>query len=148
MASINTTEKDYYLDSNFIDEIATRVVDELLKKRMYILANKSLNDGTSGDTVFQSKTPNQEILCDIVDEGKPDFCTYSREEDMSAAGFVVPSPSITSIGGSKKRTVIIKSNILPKTVKGLKTRKKLLKKRIKKAEKKVKLSKNRIIRLK
>ena len=52
-------------------------------------------------------------------------------------------------GGSKKtRTVTIKSNAMPKTVKGLQTKKKLLKKKIKKAEKKVKLSKDRIIRLK
>tara|TARA_B110000977_G_scaffold193381_2_gene268296 strand:+ start:766 stop:1203 length:438 start_codon:yes stop_codon:yes gene_type:complete len=55
----------------------------------------------------------------------------------------------SKIGGSKKkRTVTIKSDAMPKTIKGLETRKKLLKKRIKKAEKKVKLSKNRIIRLK
>ena len=54
-----------------------------------------------------------------------------------------------SIGGrKKKRTVTIKSESIPKTVKGLKTRKKLLKEKIKKAEKKVQLSKNRIIRLK
>lgn len=51
-------------------------------------------------------------------------------------------------GRKKKRTVTIKSESLPKTVKGLKTRKKLLKEKIKKAEKKVQLSKNRIIRLK
>ena len=55
----------------------------------------------------------------------------------------------TPIGGrKKKRTVTIKSESIPKTVKGLKTRKKLLKEKIKKAEKKVQLSKNRIIRLK
>ena len=51
-------------------------------------------------------------------------------------------------GRKKKRTVTIKSESIPKTVKGLKTRKKLLKEKIKKAEKKVQLSKNRIIRLK
>ena len=51
-------------------------------------------------------------------------------------------------GSKKKRTVTIKSDAMPKTVKGLKTRKKLLKEKIKKAEKKVKLNKNRVIRLK
>ena len=51
-------------------------------------------------------------------------------------------------GGSKKRTVTIKSDAMPKTVKGLKTRKKLLEKKIKDAETKVKLNKNRVIRLK
>tara|TARA_B110000208_G_scaffold192028_1_gene261930 strand:- start:7608 stop:7772 length:165 start_codon:yes stop_codon:yes gene_type:complete len=51
-------------------------------------------------------------------------------------------------GGSKKRTVTIKSDAMPKTVKGLKTRKKLLEKKIKDAEKKVKLNKNRVVRLK
>jgi len=51
-------------------------------------------------------------------------------------------------GSKKKRTVTIKSNAMPKTVKGLKTRKKLLKKKIKDAEKKVKLNKNRVIKLK
>ena len=51
-------------------------------------------------------------------------------------------------GRKKKRTITIKSESIPKTVKGLKTRKKLLKEKIKKAEKKVQLSKNRIIRLK
>ena len=62
---------------------------------------------------------------------------------------VSPAAALAASGGSKKkRTVTIKSEPMPKTVKGLQTRKKLLKKRIKKAEKKVKLSKNRIIRLK
>ena len=55
----------------------------------------------------------------------------------------------SSTGGSKKkRTVIIKSEAMPKTVKGLETRKKLLKEKIKKTEKKVKLNKNRVIKLK
>ena len=121
-----------YTNPRFIDEIATRVVNELLEKRMYILATDSLNDITSA--VLQDRTPNQKILCDIVDKGTPGFCTYSRKEDMSAIGL-----SGDSTGGSKKWTVTIKSNVLPKTVKGLKTRKKLLEKRIKKAEKKVKL---------
>ena len=63
---------------------------------------------------------------------------------------IIPRPEVAPVsGGSKKtRTVTIKSNAMPKTVKGLQTRKKLLKKKIKKAEKKVKLSKDRIIRLK
>tara|TARA_B110000208_G_scaffold192028_1_gene261929 strand:- start:5745 stop:7568 length:1824 start_codon:yes stop_codon:yes gene_type:complete len=58
-----------------------------------------------------------------------------------------PAPAKTG-GSKKKRTVTIKSNAMPKTVKGLKTRKKLLKKKIKDAEKKVKLNKNRVIKLK
>jgi len=50
-------------------------------------------------------------------------------------------------GGSKKksRTVTIKSDSMPKTVKGLKTRKKLLKKKIRKMNKRIKLNKKRIV---
>ena len=63
--------------------------------------------------------------------------------------WTITPPTTAASGGSKKtRTVTIKSNAMPKTVKGLQTKKKLLKKKIKKAEKKVKLSKDRIIRLK
>ena len=58
--------------------------------------------------------------------------------------------ALAAIGGSKKRsrTVTIKSDSMPKTVKGLKTRKKLLKKKIRKMNKRIKLNKNRIIKLK
>ena len=60
------------------------------------------------------------------------------------------SPLLSSLktsGGSKKksRTVTIKSDSMPKTVKGLKTRKKLLKKKIRKMNKRIKLNKKRIV---
>ena len=65
---------------------------------------------------------------------------------MAASEGATPA---AAIGGSKKkRTVTIKSDAMPKTVKGLETRKKLLKEKIKDAEKKVKLNKNRVIKLK
>tara|TARA_B110000211_G_scaffold92073_1_gene107284 strand:+ start:2045 stop:3082 length:1038 start_codon:yes stop_codon:yes gene_type:complete len=76
-------------------------------------------------------------------------------DPSTSSWYLDPLPPITPwhhhllTGGSKKkRTVTIKSEPMPKTVKGLKTRKKLLKKKIKDAEKKVKLNKNRVIRLK
>ena len=108
-------------DSNEINDIADKIIEELLNKRMYILTTKSLN---KNDNI------NQKILCDIVKKVEPKYCKKSKG------------------GSKKKRTVTIKSNSLPKTVKGLKTRKKELKDKIKKAEKKVQLNKDRIIRLK
>ena len=73
----------------------------------------------------------------------------SPEADASAVVERAAAATASKTGGSKKkRTVTIKSDVMPKTVKGLETRKKLLKKRIKKAEKKVKLNKNRVIKLK
>tara|TARA_B110000977_G_scaffold178619_1_gene236434 strand:- start:279 stop:740 length:462 start_codon:yes stop_codon:yes gene_type:complete len=149
-------DSNIYTDSNFIEDIATKVIDKLLKKRMYILATKSLSDKNEINKKLSNIDKiNKKILCDIVNKDKllvdPRVCKKKVYVDP-IQGVGTSTPGHYSYeerkGGSKKRTVIIKSNILPKTVKGLKTRKKLLKKRIKKAEKKVKLSKNRIIRLK
>jgi len=137
MTEIDST---IYTDSNFIQDIATKVIDKLLQKKMYILTTKSLDR--------QQKT-DENILCDIINTTKTNLLA---EPNMCKKGPVIQKRASsvgTFYGGdSKKRNVTIKSYTIPKTVKGLKTRKKLLKKRIKKAEKKVKLSKNRIIRLK
>ena len=67
-----------------------------------------------------------------------------------AIGAAASADATEASGGSKKksRTVTIKSDSMPKTVKGLKTRKKLLKKKIRKMNKRIKLNKKRIIKLK
>ena len=77
------------------------------------------------------------------------LCDYRFYYPVPVVTALVAAAAPAKTGGSKKkRTVTIKSNAMPKTVKGLKTRKKLLKKKIKDAEKKVKLNKNRVIKLK
>ena len=125
-----STEIPYYLENDFIEGVANNVVQELMVKKMYILTTNSLD---------RQQNEDKNILCDIINTTKT---------NPLAKPAMCKKDTLPSSGGSKKRTVTIKSNVLPKTVKGLKTRKKLLKERIKKAEKKVKLSKNRIIRLK
>ena len=74
----------------------------------------------------------------------------TRNEAMahSMAASQAAAPAAAKGGSKKKRTVTIKSDAMPKTVKGLETRKKLLKEKIKDVEKKVKLNKNRVIKLK
>ena len=101
--------------------------------------------------IYQNKFQDNETIIEaksiIASSTTIDESTIKKLQ-KDTDNLVANLPAAPKGGSKKKRTVTIKSNAMPKTVKGLQTKKKLLKKKIKKAEKKVKLSKDRIIKLK
>ena len=110
---------------------------------------ESIDSTTCCNGLASTNTSTESMATNIIKKqstlSQPKRCVQIK---ISAPSTAAAAAAAASGGSKKKRTVTIKSEPMPKTVKGLQTRKKLLKKRIKKAEKKVKLSKNRIIRLK
>ena len=95
------------------------------------------------------KYKEQSATAHADSNGNPIYINASTKKQYPTTIGWMKSVNNAAKGGSKKkRTVTIKSDAMPKTVKGLETRKKLLKEKIKDAEKKVKLNKNRVIKLK
>ena len=97
-----------------------------LLKTPVIMTKKNNNNEDNVNDHKSLKVPEE---TKVVDTPETDVATVATD------GEEIKVKSKT--GGFKKRTVTIKSDAMPKTVKGLKTRKEIIKEKIKKAEKKL-----------
>ena len=148
--NIANTKKQYWSMSQDIPQHINNMLTECNKLISYITENPTnLNTKSEQISVIKLLETITALIRRLPKDEKEKYMKlYIKTKTAAIEAFKAAKAAPASGGSKKTRTVTIKSNAMPKTVKGLQTKKKLLKKKIKKAEKKVKLSKDRIIRLK